>query len=126
MPCVAPNTGPPSGRLSAPPETADDHIVSDPKSALYFPERQRIVIRGQVQGVGFRLWLRNVAQSLSLVGNCRLRDDGAVEAEVQGDRQLVKQFVIACKRGPSEATVDGIDVSTLPIDPRVGFFHVER
>ncbi len=98
----------------------------NPKSAIYMPERRRIVIRGKVQGVGFRLWLRNVAQSLSLVGSCRLLEDGTVEAEVQGDRQLVKQFVIACKRGPAEAEIDGIEVSVLAVDARLGFFHVER
>lgn len=96
------------------------------KSAIYMPERRRIVIRGKVQGVGFRLWLRNVAQSLNLVGSCRLLENGTVETEVQGDRQLVKQFVIACKRGPAEAEIEGIDVTTLPVDPRIGVFHVER
>lgn len=95
-------------------------------SAIYMPERRRIVIRGKVQGLGFRLWLRNVAQSLSLVGSCRLLDDGTVETHVQGDRQLVKQFVIACKRGPVEAEIDGVEVTVLPVDPRLGVFHVER
>lgn len=98
----------------------------DAKSAIYMPERRRVVIRGKVQGVGFRLWLRNVAQSLSLVGSCRLLDDGTVEAEVQGDRQLVKQFVIACKRGPAEAEIDGIEVTQIAVDPRIGVFLVER
>lgn len=96
------------------------------QSALYMPERRRVLIRGKVQGMGFRLWLRNVAQSLSLVGSCRLLEDGTVEAQAQGDRQLVKQFVIACKRGPVEAEIDGIEVSVLPVDPRLGGFHVER
>jgi acylphosphatase len=98
----------------------------DPKSAIYMPERKRILIRGKVDGVGFRLWLRNVAQSLNLVGACRLLEGGVVEAEVQGDRQLVKQFVIACKRGPSEASIDGIEVTSLPVDSRLGTFLVER
>lgn len=98
----------------------------DPNSAIYMPERRRIVIRGSVMGMGFRLWLRNAAQSLSLDGSCKLLDDGTVEAIVQGDRQLVKQFVIACKRGPAEATIEGIEVTNLPVDARIGGFHVER
>lgn len=100
--------------------------VMDPRSAIYMPERRRVVIRGQVAGVGFRFWLRNVAQSLNLAGTCRLLDDGTVEAEVQGDRQLVKQFVIACKRGPAEAVIEGIDVTPMPVDARIGVFYVER
>jgi len=92
----------------------------------YVAERRRIVIQGKVDGMGFLLWLRNVANSLSLVGSCRLLEDGACEAIVQGERSLVKQFVVACKRGPKEATVDSIESSLLPVDPRIGGFYVER
>ncbi len=93
---------------------------------VYIPERHRIIIHGKVAGVGFRLWLRNVANSLSLVGSCRQLEDGTCEAIIQGERSLVKQFVVACKRGPSEATVDRIEMSPMPIDPRIGGFYVER
>jgi acylphosphatase len=79
-----------------------------------------------VQGVGFRLWVRSVATSLSLVGSCRNLPDGACEAIVQGNRQLVRQFVIACKRGPSEAVVESIEQQALPVDSKLGFFSVER
>jgi len=70
------------------------------KLDLYVPHRRRVVIYGQVQGIGFRLWLRNVANTLALVGSCRLLEDGTCEAIVQGDKTLLKQFVVACKRGP--------------------------
>ena len=93
---------------------------------VYVPERQRIVIFGTVQGVGFRLWLRNVANTLSLAGSCRQLEDGTCEAIVQGEKNLVKQFVVACKRGPSEASVDHIETEAMPVDPRLGGFHVER
>jgi acylphosphatase len=93
---------------------------------MLMPERRRIVVRGKVQGVGFRLWVHSVASSLSLVGSCRNLPDGACEAVVQGDRQLVKQFVIACKRGPSEAVVEAIEQTVLPVDSKLAFFSVER
>ena len=93
---------------------------------IYLPERQRIVIHGKVQGVGFRLWLRNVASSLNLAGTCRQLPDGSCEAIVQGERTLVKQFVVACKRGPAEATVERIEQSTLPVDTEATGFSVER
>ena len=96
------------------------------KIDIFIPERQRIVIHGRVAGVGFRLWLRNVANSLNLVGSCRQLEDGTCEAIVQGERALVKQFVVACKRGPSEASVDHIESESLPVDPRIGGFYVER
>lgn len=93
--------------------------------AVYVPERRRIVIHGQVQGVGFRLWLKNVAQSLNLVGSCRLLEDETCETIVQGDRSLVKQFVVACKRGPSEAQIERIEQEPMPVDPKLAFFYVE-
>ncbi|MGE0601708.1 MAG: acylphosphatase [Dehalococcoidia bacterium] len=93
---------------------------------IYVPERHRVVIHGKVQGVGFRLWLRNVANSLSLFGSCRQLEDGTCEAIVQGERRFIKQFIVACKRGPAEATVERIESSTLPVDPQLGSFLVER
>ena len=96
------------------------------KLDLYVPERRRVVIRGRVQGIGFRLWLRNVADSLALAGSCRQLPDGSCEAIVQGQKTLVKQFVVACKRGPAEATVDTIETQTMPVDVTVSGFSVER
>lgn len=93
---------------------------------VYIPERHRIIIHGKVAGVGFRLWLRNVANSLNLVGSCRQLPDGTCEAIIQGEKTLVKQFVVACKRGPSEATVDRIEMESMSVDPRIGGFYVER
>jgi acylphosphatase len=94
--------------------------------ALYVAEHRQIIIRGQVQGIGIRLWLRNVANSLNLFGSCRLLPDGTLLVHVQGDRNLVKQFILACKRGPSDARIESIEVSSLPLDPRLGAFIVER
>ena len=49
-------------------------------------EGRRIEIRGTVQGVGFRLWLRNVANSLNLAGSCRQLPEGPCEAVIQGEQ----------------------------------------
>jgi len=93
---------------------------------LYVPHQQRIVIHGKVQGVGFRLWIRNVANTLALVGSCRQLPDGSCEAIVQGEKNLVKQFTVACKRGPAEAVVERVEVSPMPVDQSLGRFDVER
>lgn len=122
---MAARHGPPSGRLNPETPSADDQVMSAAKN-LYIPERRRVVIRGQVQGVAFQIWLRTVAHSLALGGSCRLLEDGTCEAIVQGPRDLVKQFVVACKRGPAEASIDGIEQELLPIDGRLGSFHIER
>lgn len=89
-------------------------------------EQRRFVVTGKVQGVAFLLWLRNVAQSLELAGSVRALPDGRVEAIVQGDKQLVKQFAIACKRGPAEAEVMSVEQESEPLDPRLSSFVVYR
>lgn len=93
---------------------------------ILIPERRRVVLTGKVQGVAFLVWVRNVANSLELAGSVRNLPDGRCEAVVQGDRQLVKQFVIACKRGPSEATIESIEQTVEPVDPKSTTFVVYR
>jgi acylphosphatase len=89
---------------------------------LLILEQRRILITGQVQGVAFMLWVRNVANSLELAGSVRALPDGRCEVIIKGDRTLVKQFIVACKRGPAEATVEGIEHESAPLDTRlVGF-----
>lgn len=93
---------------------------------ILIPERRRVVVRGKVQGVAFLLWLRNVANSLDLAGSARALPDGSCEAIVQGDKKLVKQFVIACKRGPAEAKVETVEQEVQPVDAKCVSFVVIR
>jgi len=93
---------------------------------ILVPERRRIVVSGKVQGVAFLLWVRNVANSLELSGCVRPLEDGRCEISVQGDRRLVKQFVVACKRGPAEAEIERLDQSIEPVDHKETTFVVYR
>ncbi len=93
---------------------------------LLIRERRRVVVQGKVQGIGFLLWVRNVATSLELAGSVRALPDGSCEVIVQGERTLLKQFAVAMKRGPSEARVDGITQETQPVDPQLASFVVHR
>jgi acylphosphatase len=83
--------------------------------------RRRVLIRGQVQGVGFRYWTRGQAQRLGLAGWVRNRSDGAVEAEVEGDPAVVSELLDALGRGPAGAMVSDIDVEELAPDGEPGF-----
>lgn len=93
---------------------------------LAIRERRRIIVSGKVQGVAFMLWVRNVANSLELVGSVSNRADGSCEVIVQGERSLIKQFAVAMKRGPAEARVDGIEQEYQPLDPKLATFVVTR
>jgi acylphosphatase len=70
---------------------------------------RRFVIRGRVQGVGFRWFVSDVAQREAVAGWVRNRPDGSVEAHVQGEADAVARFEQALRRGPRAARVDGVD-----------------
>lgn len=74
--------------------------------------RLHLRIHGRVQGVSFRYYARQHAQSLGLVGWVRNSPDGSVEAVVEGPEDAVQQFVSWARRGPSMADVEGVDVQT--------------
>lgn len=78
--------------------------------------RLHLVVRGRVQGVGFRWFARQTAQSLGLAGWVRNREDGTVEAEAQGTRAALDEFVRRLRAGNPAAAVDSIE--TRPADVR--------
>jgi acylphosphatase len=72
--------------------------------------RARIRVRGMVQGVGFRYFVRNTATSLGLDGHVRNRSDGSVEVVAEGERGPVEILIRELRTGPRYASVDGLDV----------------
>ena len=83
----------------------------------------RVTIHGRVQGVGYRAWVEDEADSLGLSGWVRNRRDGTVEAVVSGDAAAVQTFVALCRDGPRAALV--FDVKSEPYDdPLPGGFKV--
>lgn len=70
---------------------------------------RRVVIRGLVQGVGFRAFVEYTAQDLGLAGWVRNRRDGSVEAVFAGSAETVAAMIEACRRGPRGAHVDAVD-----------------
>jgi acylphosphatase len=77
----------------------------------------RLGITGRVQGVGYRDWAMATAQRLGLKGWVRNRVDGSVEALVVGDDDdAVGKMIEACRRGPTLAKVDAVDVEPVDLD----------
>ena len=69
-----------------------------------------VIIRGQVQGVGYRAWTQRTALGHDLEGWVRNRRDGSVEAVVSGRPEAVKQIIEWARRGPRGAAVTQVDV----------------
>ncbi len=61
---------------------------------------KRLVIAGQVQGIGFRDWMVQKARELGVSGWVRNRQDGTVEALIAGDVAAVEELSRMCRRGP--------------------------
>jgi acylphosphatase len=72
--------------------------------------RGRVVVRGRVQGVFFRAEARSRAESLGVAGWVRNAEDGSVEAVFEGDEARVRSMVDWCRRGPSSARVDDVEI----------------
>ena len=82
---------------------------------------RHLLIRGRVQGVGYREWAMRTAQSRGLTGWVRNRADGSVEALVCGNGSAVEGFVEACRNGPSLARVDAVDCREQDMAAEEGF-----
>jgi acylphosphatase len=70
---------------------------------------RHVVIRGRVQGVGFRAWAEYTALERGLQGwvrNCR---DGSVEALFVGPPEAAAAMILACDQGPPGSRVERID-----------------
>ena len=66
------------------------------------------LVRGRVQGVGFRWWTARQARTLGLSGSVRNLLDGAVEIHVSGDEDAVSEFKARLGRGPRTARVEAV------------------
>lgn len=71
---------------------------------------RRIVVSGRVQGVFFRDSTRRTAEARGVAGWVRNRDDGSVEAHLEGDADAVESVIAWARKGPSRAEVTGVDV----------------
>jgi acylphosphatase len=70
---------------------------------------RHVVVRGVVQGVGYRAFVEHEALRLGLEGWVRNRRDGTVEAVFSGADDVVATAIAACRRGPPAARVEAID-----------------
>lgn len=69
-----------------------------------------IVVRGRVQGVGYRAFVEREALTAGVGGWVRNRRDGSVEAVLQAEAAVLETLVARCREGPVSARVDALDV----------------
>lgn len=74
------------------------------------PISRHLVVRGRVQGVGYRNYIEYKANQLGIKGWVRNRHDGSVEAVVQGTLTKVAEIIECAKRGPRAAEVASVEI----------------
>ena len=73
-------------------------------------QQVEILVRGLVQGVGYRAHTRSRAVQLGLRGWARNNPDGTVTVVAEGPRDALLALIDACRRGPRGADVTGLEV----------------
>lgn len=82
---------------------------------------RRLLIRGRVQGVGFRESTRLEAEHRGVCGWVRNLSDGRVEAHAEGDPAAVDALVAFCRVGPPASRVDEVTVTDIATSGAVSF-----
>jgi acylphosphatase len=74
-------------------------------------QQSHLFITGDVQGVGFRQFVRYKARKFGVSGWVRNLSDGRVEAMLQGDKPVLEQMIAICRKGPPIAHVKDISIT---------------
>ena len=82
--------------------------------------RLKAVIRGEVQGVGFRWSVQRQAHELGLTGYAENLPDGSVRVEAEGEPGQLDQLEAFLRQGPRWAEVASLDSRRVPA---TGEFH---
>ena len=75
-------------------------------------KRAEITIVGRVQGVGFRFYIKELADHYGVTGTVCNSRDGSVRIEAEAEQALVKEFIhhIQLDQGPPQAQIEGVNV----------------
>jgi len=82
---------------------------------------RRWLVRGRVQGVGYRWFAQRAAESLGLSGYARNLDDGRVEVYAAGPEPKLSEFAGMLHHGPRWADVRGVDEEPAVVSGESGF-----
>jgi acylphosphatase len=88
-------------------------------------QTRRYVVKGRVQGVGFRWYVEREARTLGLSGWVRNRADGTVEVLAAGSNQQLNSLYDRLKQGPRAARVDDVEVEEAAALSDMGTFRIE-
>jgi len=88
-------------------------------------EARRFVVRGRVQGVGFRWYVEREAHMLGIAGWVRNNHDGSVEVLAIGTRDQLLGLRSRLREGPRAARVDDVQELEAKAIPGLNTFRIE-
>ena len=88
-------------------------------------QARRYIVRGRVQGVGFRWFVEREAHLLGITGWVRNNHDGSVEVLAQGTRDQLSGLHSRLREGPRAARVDAVEVSETHPTDGLSSFRIE-
>src|SRR5450755_2165966 len=89
------------------------------------PQARRFVVRGGVQGVGFRWFVEREAHILQVAGWVRNNHDGSVEVLAMGTREQLAGLRSRLQEGPRAARVDDVQESDAKLVSSLKKFRIE-
>jgi len=89
-------------------------------------ERRHLLIKGRVQGVGFRWFTRDTALGFNLKGWVRNLPNGSVEAEVEGEPGVLRRFIQELRVGLPFSRVEEIEEYSVPSTGERESFDIRR
>jgi len=84
----------------------------------------RIIVKGLVQGVGFRWFVQREAQELGLTGFVRNLYNGNVEVEVEGERGLIEELIKKIRIGNRSSRVTDLEIDWLKCNHKYDSFTI--
>lgn len=100
-------------------QTKEHGVVAGGKCIM----KRRVMMRvsGHVQGVFFRVAVRDKASELGLVGFVRNEHDNTVTIDIEGASEAMDTMIAWCKEGPDHVSVTDIKVEELELVGYTGF-----
>jgi acylphosphatase len=87
-----------------------------PESAIH------MIVRGMVQGVGFRFFVRQLASRFGVNGWVKNLPDGSVEVYAEGEENVLSPFIESVEAGPRFGRVTGVQKEQVaPSNSHTGF-----
>ena len=88
-------------------------------------EARRFIVRGRVQGVGFRWFVESEAHLLGIAGWVRNNPDSSVEVLAMGTRDQLAALRSRLRAGPRAARVDDVEEADAKPIPNLTAFRIE-